>query len=87
LTITINQVFDLSENHFHENGLWTHPPAEDSTENDREQDDKDYGYQKRHNEKVEILGPERLTENIEFSIYDIEKQKLVSVNLDKGRGK
>jgi hypothetical protein len=72
--ITINPVFYLPENHFHEYGLRAGPSAEYPSKNHRKQDDKynesDHGYPK--DEK--ILWPENQTEDDKFPFKHIEHQ-------------
>src|SRR5690606_10504402 len=82
--IAFDPVFYLPEYHFHENGLRADPSAEDPSEGGGEYGDKHHGNDHSRNSQIEILRPERLSENIEFPACKIEKEKLVPVNVNKG---
>jgi hypothetical protein len=85
-SVPFNPVFNFTEHHFHKNGLWTHPSAKDPSENYRKQDDKDHGYQKGKHQKIKVLWPEGLSENIKLPVDNIEQKKLISIDPDKWRG-
>jgi hypothetical protein len=81
--ITIEPVFDLSEDHFHEDGLWTGPTAEYAPKDHGKEDDKDNEREHPQHENEEILRTKNLSEQDEFPFEDIDHEERFALDLDK----
>ena len=81
--ITIEPVFDLSEDHFHEDGLWTGPTAEDAPKDHGKEDDKNYEGEHPQHENEEILRSKNLSEQDEFPFQDIDHEEGFALDLDE----
>jgi hypothetical protein len=84
LVIALDPVIDSPEYHLHEHGLWTHPSTEQPTEDDREENDEDYGRDKHQAEKEEVVWAEYLAEQDELPVWDVEEEQRMALNLDEG---
>src|SRR5690606_29470513 len=85
--IAVYPVFDLTENHFHEDGRGAGPAAPDTAENTSKKHNE---YDKRkpsQDAQVKILGHEQNTEDDELALEDVKKYGLFAVYLDKRRQK
>ena len=87
MCIPINKVFDLTEDHFHENGLGTCPATKHPSKNNREEYDKNNKGQHTDTENEKILRPEDHPEKNEFSFQYIEQEDWISIDLNKGKCK
>src|SRR5579859_2730910 len=85
--VSFYQILDLPEQHFHKDGLWAYPTAEQPSEGRGEQDHENDKSHHRQSEDEEILGPEYLTENNESCVRYIEKEEWLSIHINKGHGK
>ncbi|GAB3914731.1 hypothetical protein GCM10028826_28390 [Mucilaginibacter boryungensis] len=74
MRIAFDPFLDLTENHFHKNGLRTYPAAEDAAEGDREQYDTNQKHERGQHEEKNILRPESLAEDHKVPLHKIEQQ-------------
>ena len=83
--IAFDQVLDLTEDHFQENGLGTGPATPDPAESNGKKDDEcnEGKHQKRKDQG--ILCPENCPEKYEFTTGDIHQDKGMPVHPDEGR--
>src|SRR5690606_19380085 len=84
-SVSVDPIFNSSENHFHKNRLRTNPSAKNPSKGSRKQNNKDYPYNHRDYEQIEILWPERESENVKPPLQDVKHQKLVSVKFYERR--
>jgi hypothetical protein len=66
--VAFYQVFNFSEYHFQEDGLWANPTAKYPPENDGKEHYKHHKGEHAQHEYEEILGPENNPEQDEFAL-------------------
>ena len=81
--IPVDPVFDLTEDHLHEDGLRTSPATEHPAEYHGEQDHKYDEGQHPDTEDEKILWPEDHAKEDELSFNDIEHEQWFIIHLDE----
>ncbi len=85
--ISENDIFHFAEEHLHEDGLGADPAAEKTAEGRGEQDDEDDKGHHRQAKDKKVLRPEDLPEKDETGVGNIEQEKRLTMDIDKGQGK
>jgi hypothetical protein len=78
--ITIDEIFDFTKDHFHEDGLWTSPSTKKATIDDCKQEDAHHKSQRGQYKYKTVLGPESHTQNDKFAFYNIEEEKRSTID-------
>src|SRR5690606_20271830 len=86
LCVAFDPIFNFSEHHFHEERLRACPATPNAPEHNCEQNDEYKKGDQSQGEEEEILGPERLAHNHEFSFEEVEQQQRLPVDPDKRTG-
>ncbi len=72
LVVAVYPVFNLPEQHFHEDSLRTSPTAEYPAPHHGEEHDKDHTGEHGYREDFKVLGPEWDAEEDELSLHHVE---------------
>ena len=71
--VTINPKLNAPEDHFHENGLRTNPPAENPSECHGEHNDEHHHCNHTQQEVNRVLWPENLAQDHKFPFEDVHQ--------------
>jgi len=81
--VAFYQVFELTENKFHEDCLRANPSTEDAAKNHCKQDNEYNERDHTQHKEMKILWPEDNSKEDEFAFYKVEKQQGIAINSDK----
>ena len=70
--ITIDQIFNATKKHFHENRLRTNPTTKQASKDDGKENNEDNTNNHQYGKKVHVLRPKNLTKDDEFTVNDVK---------------
>ena len=83
ICVTIDEIFDFSKDHLHEDGLGAGPTTKEPSKNDSKQKYPYHKGQRGQYKNETVLGPEGHTQDDKFTFYNVEQEKWPTIYCDK----